>query len=232
MIDTLLNYFFPSACVICGLPVLERRYTAACPDCWSTLTPITAPFCPRCGMPAPAIEGPCGQCRTGANAFDLARSAVFFNDTARELIHHFKYAARVSLARPISQILGQSLQEHPFAADFVIPVPLHRTRERNRGYNQARLIARGLPLRMDNAIVRRRKNTLSQTGLSRSQRSDNLAGAFEVVSNITGKAVLLIDDVMTTGATMNEMAKVLKKAGARRVEVLTFARVPDAISRL
>jgi ComF family protein len=196
------------------------------------LASITPPFCPRCGIPATAIEGPCGRCRTGETIFDYARSAVFFNDTARELVHHLKYAGRVSLARPIGRILGQTIKEHDFSAAVVIPVPLHRKRERERGFNQAQLIAKALPLPVDTSILRRRKNTVTQTGLSRSERSRNLAGAFEVFGNLKGQTVLVIDDVLTTGATMNEIAKTLKRAGANRVEVVTFARVPDAISRL
>jgi ComF family protein len=183
-------------------------------------------------MPAPAIEGPCGRCRTGENVFDFGRSAVFFNDSARELVHHLKYAGRVSLAQPIAKILQQTLTEHRFTADVAIPVPLHRKRERERGYNQAQLIANELPVTIDTGLLRRRKNTSTQTGLSRSERAGNLLGAFEICGDVKGLKVVVIDDVLTTGATMNEIAKVLKKHGADRVEILTFARVPDAINRL
>ena len=232
MLDAILNYIFPVKCVICGSVVPERRYTAACCACWRALASITPPFCPQCGVPAPAIEGPCGRCRTGENIFDFARSAVFFNETARELVHHLKYGGRVSLAQPIGRILEKTISEHGFSASVVIPVPLHRKRERERGFNQAQLIAKALSLPVDTNIVRRCKNTVTQTGLSRSERSRNLAGAFEVFGNVKGENVLVMDDVLTTGATMNEIAKVLKKAGAHRVEVVTFARVPDAINRL
>ena len=100
MIDSILNFIFPVACIICGAQVLERRFSAVCPACWDTLSPITPPLCIRCGMPAVAIEGECGRCWKGENMFDLARSAVFFNDSAREIIHHLKYSDRVLLAKP------------------------------------------------------------------------------------------------------------------------------------
>jgi ComF family protein len=230
MIDSILNLLFPVSCVVCASSVLERKYGAACPDCWSNLIPVPLPICPQCGDPAPAIEGLCGLCRTGQHAFELARSALLFTDTLREIIHHLKYSDRVSLAKPLGDLLKQCLQREPFTGGLIVPVPLHRTRARIRGYNQAELIASrlGRPLVCD--LLRRRKNTPSQTGLSRNQRKLNLAGAFEVRRAISG-AVIVVDDVYTTGSTMNEIAKTFKRAGADRVEVLTVARVASSAYR-
>jgi ComF family protein len=182
-------------------------------------------------MPAVAIEGPCGRCRTGENVFDFARSAVFFNEAAREIIHHLKYADRVSLARPIGTILETVVREAAFTGELLIPVPLHRRRERRRGFNQAQLIADAVGLPVERRMLRRRKDTASQTGLSRAERTKNLSAAFELYGAVKGRKVIIVDDVMTTGATMNEIAKVLKRGGAECVEALTFARVPDAISQ-
>jgi ComF family protein len=184
-------------------------------------------MCPRCGDPAPAIEDLCGLCRTGEHAFDFARSAVLFTDTLREIIHHLKYSDRVSLAKPLGDLLKECLEREPFTGSLIVPVPLHRTRARARGYNQAELIAArlGRPLACD--LLRRRKNTPSQTGLSRNQRKLNLAAAFEVRGHLSG-TVIVVDDVYTTGSTMNEIAKTLKRAGADRVEVLTVARVASS----
>src|SRR5438105_2887723 len=159
MIDSILNFIFPVACIVCGAPVLERLNSAVCRDCWDSLTPITPPICPRCGVPEVAIEGPCGRCRTGENLFDFARSAVFFNDSAREIIHHLKYADRVSLAGPMARILRDLRLNASFTGEVVIPVPLHRRRERERGFNQAELIANGLGLPVAKRVLRRRKNT-------------------------------------------------------------------------
>jgi ComF family protein len=212
------------ACVVCGSPVLERRYGAACPDCWSSLIPVEPPFCPQCGEPSPAIEGLCGVCRKGDHAFDFARSALLFTDTLREIIHHLKYSDRISLAKPVGDLLKECLDREPFTGSLILPVPLHRSRARNRGFNQAELIAARLGRPIARGLLRRRKNTPSQTGLSRSQRKRNLAGAFAVNQPIGG-SVIVVDDVYTTGSTMNEIARTLKRAGAQRVEVLTVARV-------
>jgi ComF family protein len=225
LLDYILNLLFPITCVVCHAPVQERGWGGACPECWSSLVPLEPPFCPQCGEPAPAIEGLCGLCRTGAHAFDLARSALLFTHALREIIHHLKYADRVSLAGPLGDILKECREREPFTGDLVIPVPLHRSRERKRGFNQAGLIAERLGMPIAAKLLRRRKNTPSQTGLTRSERKRNLAGAFEVRGEVSG-TVIVVDDVYTTGSTLNEIARTLKRAGAQRVEVLTVARVP------
>ena len=215
---------------MCHSHVFERQWGAACPGCWSRLIPVEPPFCPLCGEPAPASEGLCGVCRKGEQAFDLARSALLFTDTLREIIHHLKYSDRVSLANPLGNLLRQCLEREPFTGDLVIPVPLHRSRERQRGFNQADLIASRLGRPLAARLVRRRKNTPSQTGLTRGERNRNLAGAFEVRRRVSG-TVIVVDDVYTTGSTMNEIARVLKRAGAERVEALTVARVANDVYR-
>ena|SRR5436190_11896395 len=224
MIDAILNLLFPQSCVLCGSQVFERRWSAACPECWSKLEPIPRPFCLQCGMPAPAIETLCGACRRGDHAFDFARSLFLFNDPMRGIVHHLKYSARVSLAKPLGQPLRACLADEGFEAKIAVPVPLHRARARERGFNQAELLARQLKLQVDLRLLRRRKNTPSQTGLSRSQRALNLSAAFEV-RGVPPETVLVVDDVYTTGSTLHEIAKTLKRAGVRRVEVLTVARV-------
>ena len=191
---------------------------------------LEPPFCPQCGEPAAAIEGLCGFCRKGDYRFDFARSALLFSGTLREIIHHLKYADRVSLANPLGDILKECLDSEPFTGNRIIPVPLHRRRERQRGFNQAELIAARLGRPLATRLLRRRKNTPTQTGLSRGERKRNLAGAFEVRGPVDG-TVILVDDVFTTGSTMNEIARTLKRAGAQRVEVLTVARVAREIHR-
>ncbi len=230
LLDSILNLLFPVTCVVCGSPVLERKCGPACPDCWSSLIAVEPPLCPQCGGPAPAIEGLCGICRKGEHAFDFARSALLFTGTLREIIHHLKYSDRVSLAKPLGDLLKECLDREQFSGNLIIPVPLHRSRARVRGFNQAELIAARLGRPVARGLLRRRKNTPSQTGLSRSQRKQNLAGAFEV-SHPIGGTVIVVDDVYTTGSTMNEIARTLKRAGARRVEVLTVARVASEVYR-
>jgi len=229
MLDAILNLLFPLACILCNAPVQERCWGPVCPSCWNRMKPLEPPYCPRCGMPAPFIEGPCGACRRQEHAFDFARSALIFNDPLREVIHHLKYSDRVSLARPLGSLLCGCLEREAFQSHVVIPVPLHRKRERSRGYNQAGLIAESLAKlnrKIDTATLYRRKNTPSQTGLSRSQRTLNLSGAFGVRGRVP-ECVLVVDDVFTTGSTLHEVAKTLKRNGADRVEVLTVARVPS-----
>ena len=224
MIDAILNLVFPQSCVLCNSRILQRRWSVACPDCWSKLEPIPRPFCPQCGMPAPVIEGLCGPCRRGDHAFDFARSLFLFTDPMRGILHHFKYSGRVSLARPLGLRLRDHMNEEGFRGTVALPVPLHRARLRERGFNQAELLAQHLGVHVDRGLLRRRKNTPSQTGLSRSQRALNLSAAFEVRRS-PPDCVLVVDDVYTTGATLHEIAKTLKRAGASRVEVLTVARV-------
>jgi ComF family protein len=231
LLDSILNLLFPVTCVVCRSPVLERRWGAACRECWLRLERLEAPFCPRCGEPVPAIEGLCGFCRKGEHSFDFARSALLFSGALREIIHHLKYADRVSLAGPLGDILKNCLDHEPFTGNLIVPVPLHRRRERQRGFNQAELIAARLGRRLTTQLLRRRKNTPSQTGLSRSERKRNLAGAFEVRGDVGGTVIIIVDDVYTTGSTMNEIARTLKRAGAERVEVLTVARVANQLSR-
>jgi ComF family protein len=192
---------------------------------------LEPPFCCKCGEPAPAIEGMCGLCMKGERTFDFARSALLFTPALREIIHHLKYSDRVSLAGPLGDILKDCLQREAFTGNLIIPVPLHSSRERQRGYNQAELIAKRLGRPMTTRMLRRRKNTPSQTGLTRAERKRNLAAAFEVRRPVTG-TVIVVDDVYTTGSTMNEVARTLKRAGAQRVEVLTVARVANDYYRL
>ena len=225
LVDAVLNLLFPVACVLCRQPVLERRWGAACPDCWDRLDSVRPPYCSQCGLPAPAIEGLCAACRLGERAFDFARAALTFNDAARDLIHHLKYSGRVSLAGPLGTFLKHCLDHEPFSGAVLVPAPLYGKRERERGFNQAELLARRLGRPVDCDLVRRKKNTPSQTGLTRAQRAENLRGAFEVRGRIPD-SVIVVDDVYTTGATANEIAKTLKRAGTRRVELLTVARVP------
>ena len=229
LLDFILNLLFPVTCVVCRTPVHERQWRAACPECWSSLVRLEPPFCTKCGEPAPAIEGLCGSCRSNEHLFDFARSALLFTHSLREIIHHLKYADRVSLAEPLGKILKECFERERFTGKLVVPVPLYRARERERGFNQAELIAAGLHLPMNTRLVQRRKNTPSQTGLSRNQRKRNLAGAFEMREHITG-TVIVVDDVYTTGSTMNEIARTLKRSGAERVEVLTVARVPSYVA--
>ena len=195
-----------------------------CGTCEALLVRQRRPYCERCGFPAPSIEGCCGPCLVGETCYDFGRSALVFNEELRRVVHHFKYNDRVSLVRPLGRALKSCLDADGFSPDLVVAVPLHPNRERHRGYNQAELLASQLDLPLDRGLIRRRVNTESQTGMTRPERAENVRSAFRCRRSVAG-TVLVVDDVQTTGATINEVARVLKRSGANRIEVLTLARV-------
>jgi len=195
-------------------------------------------LCDQCGCAfasrnLPAEKALCAACRRGYFHFDFARSYGRLEDPLQAIIHQFKYGSHSSLARPLARLIHTLwVQDYQGRApDMIVPVPLHKARQRERGFNQALLLARHLsrwtqvPL-MDRVLVRHRP-TAVQAGLSRGQRRRNIQGAFRVVDRaaIRKRTVLLVDDVFTTGATLNECARMLRKQGAHRVDVLTVARV-------
>jgi ComF family protein len=176
----------------------------------------------------------CGRCIKKAPAFDYAYSLFRYEDDIIRLVHQLKFAEKITFARSLGEMLLRMLQaelptdkEQP---DCLLPVPLHSARLRQRGFNQsieiARVIARRLEIPIEyDAVIRQRKTT-SQTGLNAQQRQKNIRGAFEVVTEIKAKHLLIIDDVMTTGSTVNELAGLLKKNRVERVGVLSIARAP------
>jgi ComF family protein len=188
-------------------------------------------FCTSCRTPFQNsfpldAEGRCALCRSGLRGFDAAYSFGAYEGVLRELIHLYKYGKVRTLARPLSGLLAQALPRDE-AFDAAVPVPLYWRRRLQRGFNQAELLARGLSRRTGVPVVRalgRLRPTPAQAGLSNSARRQNVSQAFRA-RGVQGKRILLIDDVMTTGATAASCAAALKQAGARRVSLLTVARV-------
>jgi ComF family protein len=188
-------------------------------------------FCTSCRTPFQNsfpldAQGRCALCRSGLRGFDAAYSFGAYEGVLRELIHVYKYGKVRTLARPLSGLLVQALPRDE-AFDATVPVPLYWRRRLQRGFNQAELLARGLSRRTGIPVVKalgRVRPTPTQAGLSNSARRQNVAKAFRSRS-VQGKRILLIDDVMTTGATAASCALALKQAGARRVALLTVARV-------
>lgn len=222
-LNAFLNTVFPAPCVLCEKPIAGWESGAVCEPCESRLEAPSPPFCSRCGLPAPSIRDFCGECRAGRTRFDFARSALVLDPSTRRLIHEFKYNDRVSLARPLGRALRRTFIAEGFRAEVAIPVPLDGRRERERGYNQAELLALRLGIPVDQTILRRVRPTESQTGLTRRQRRINVRGAFRAVGPVRGTFVL-VDDILTTGATLGEAARALRQQGAGPVEVLTLAR--------
>ncbi|WP_188258892.1 ComF family protein [Azospirillum tabaci] len=230
ILDTLL----PPRCLCCGGAV--DRQGGLCAPCWSGLTFIAPPLCACCGTPFDfALEGEplCGACIAEPPVFARARAVLAYDDGSRPLVLGFKHGDRIHAAGAYGAWLARAGAELLADADLLAPVPLHRLRLFRRRYNQAALLAQaagrqaGRPVLPD--LLVRRRATPSQGGLDRSGRRRNVKGAFAVrpglEPRVAGKRIVLVDDVLTTGATLSECARVLLRAGAERVDALTLARV-------
>lgn len=214
-----------------------------CSRCCGTVTMLTSPLCPVCGLEFNYRAGEdhtCGACLSKPRKFDMARACGRYDQGLKELIHWFKYRNLPQLANPLGVLLEwgfwNNFREH--AIDVIIPVPLHVKRMRSRGFNQAYLLARSAMAAglgqghfqqrpaIAPKLLARIRPTLPQAGLNRELRRKNIRDAFAVTrpDQVKGKSILLVDDVFTTGATVNECARILKKAGAEWVGVLSVAR--------
>ncbi len=231
---------FPDDCRVCGEPLATISRIPVCCTCLYQPTALLADyFCIDCKIPFlnrfPLDEdGRCPLCRLGLTSFDTAFTFGSYEETLRKLIHLFKYNNIRTLAKPLGALIARAIpRERGF--DLIIPMPLHWRKRFTRGYNQSELLARevarrwGVPV---GKVVRRVKPTKPQAGLSNSKRRLNMSGAFAISkgTNIKDLRVLLIDDVLTTGATASACAKVLKRAGARHVSVAAVARTDRRIA--
>ncbi len=225
---------YPPSCSACGAATGEPH--ALCAGCWRGLRFIERPYCERLGTPF-AVDHGAPLLSPAAIAdppvFDRARAVAHYDDTARALVHRLKYGDRPDLARALGRMMATAGAELLPAADVIVPVPLHRLRLWRRRFNQAMALARmvaaasGRPC--DPFLLARVKRTDAQVGLTKAQRRENLQGAFRVPAEarakLAGKRVLLVDDVLTTGATANACSRALIRGGAAAVDVLAFARV-------
>jgi ComF family protein len=227
-----LDVAVPPACLACRRPLAEAR--SLCPDCWRQLELVSPPICAVTGAPLAFDAGPGARSPELAwnhPLYDKARAATVFGPMSRRLVHQLKYEDVPGVAAFMARLMAPAVREVTRGADVLVPMPLHRARLAARRFNQAALIADrlaplvGLPV--DRRAVRRVRATPSQVGLSRAERADNLHGAFRVPhpDSIAGRVVVLVDDVLTTGASADAVAVALKAAGVRSVRVATFARV-------
>src|SRR5918911_1271309 len=209
-----------------------------CAECWAKLSFIEPPYCPRLGIPFVYDPGPellSMEAIASPPAYQRARAAVRYDEVARTLVHSLKYQDRTDLAPAMGRWMARAGRELLEGADMLIPVPLHWRRAWHRRYNQSGALGRaierqsGVALRGD--LLQRVRRTEQQVGLSRSQRASNVQGAFKVFpdrqAEIAGRRVVLIDDVLTSGATVDACARALLRAKAAQVDVLVFARVVD-----
>lgn len=215
-LDSLAGLVLPPTCVVCDMP-LAAEQNGICPDCWPHLR-----FWDGVDPPSPLLPA----------HIDSFQAPLLYLDQTRDLATGLKFADRTELARPMAQLMLNKLP-HLAQGAVIMPVPMHKTRLRKRGFNQAGLLAQALArmanLRCDPFTLQRVKATPPQVGKTAAQRRRALVGAFKVSGRLDGVHVLLIDDVWTTGSTAATCASTLKRAGAARVDVLTFAYVPPGL---
>ncbi len=224
------------ACYLCGKKLRASHNYGICKACWDNFVFIGKNNCKKCGkyLPAPGL---CKDCQNFVHSFYRAHSLCVYDDKVREWVYSFKYAGRAYLARPFGRMMAKRIKELGLSEgiDGILPVPVHRKKLKQRGYNQSELLARviknELNLKKVPYALQRKRDTPPLSGLTRLQRLKTLEGAFEMVKRVYRpdiKNVLLIDDIYTTGSTVNQCADILKKgAGAAKVYVFTLASGRD-----
>ncbi len=225
---------FPDNCLSCRRFLNSGHHAQLCPSCLSAITANTAPFCLKCSrhLTVPAPDGLCPTCAKTSYAFDQAWGACLYTPKMQELIHHFKYNGKTALKHSFTAIIINFIKCYQLPIDnfdIIIPLPLHSSRLRERGYNQSQLIAelisRHYQLPCITTAMQRIKPTHAQATLEAKQRWTNMEGAFRINTpkSIADKSILIVDDLLTTGATAAAAAQALKEAGAAYVGVLTIA---------
>jgi ComF family protein len=230
------DVIFPPQCLGCSEILHPQSKQLFCAACNEKIKFITGNLCPVCGTifpDSPAKSHLCGNCMENKTYFSCARAVVSYETIILDAIHQFKYGNNISVGALLASFMADfSFPDVDFTDySLIIPVPLHIKRLRQRGFNQSLILARALAKKkqipVNFSLLKRHKFTETQTGLNKAERNKNIKGAFEVSNKkkIASKNVILVDDVYTTGATINECAKILTKAGAQKVTVLTLARV-------
>ena len=217
------DWLYPPICAGCGRP--GSRW---CVECAEKAAVITHPICPTCGAPVSPGE-PCHECKNHPPSFDFLRSWAVFGGPVRSALHHLKYGKDLGIAEVLARPLVEIVKFEKWEIDLIIPIPLSKSHLRQRGYNQAEAIAVPVSLALKKKcvtnFVTRSKETSSQIDLSAAQRYANLQDAFSVnPAKLKGRDILLIDDVATTGATLNSCSKALKDVGVETVYCLTVAK--------
>jgi ComF family protein len=218
-----LDWVFPPSCAGC-----DQLGERICPSCLASIEVLPPPLCPKCSQPAPSGQV-CDSCQNDPPPWQECRSWAAYRGPLRSAIHRLKYRNDLGLCEPLSQHLVQLLQEQAWPVDCIVPIPLSRRRRQYRGYNQSAFLAYALALQTGlvylPSALQRTRDTRSQVGLTAAERHRNLDGAFSArTDRISGRTVLLLDDVMTTGATLRNASRALLQAGASQVFTITLAR--------
>ncbi|MDR0744870.1 MAG: ComF family protein [Holosporales bacterium] len=227
-LNLIINWLFPEKCLICNCEVFEKA--VFCPKCFSALTFIDRPICQFCGkMLALDIDDItyCETCMNSKNEFDFCRSLLVYNLFSKKLIMKIKKNADRHIAKKCCSMIEMRYNLKSLQADFIIPIPSHWTRVLKRGYNPATIIAaelsKILQIPMNTKILKRTRKTEYQKNKSIAERKENVKNAFSCSGNVSGKVIILLDDVYTTGATLNECAKVIKSSEAKAIYCITIA---------
>jgi ComF family protein len=223
-----LDFALPPRCAGCGTIVPDVR--SFCADCWKQVEFLGEGGCESCGLPLQGTEQTtCARCLAAPPRIARTRAAVAYDELSRSLAIRLKYGRKVAIARTMAHYMAPLVK--PSGDALLVPVPLHRTRLWTRGFNQSALVARELSRRLgisaDPLLLRRVRRTPPLKGMSPLQRRKTVAGAFRVSneSAVSGRRVILVDDVLTTGSTADACARALKRAGAARIELVSWARV-------
>jgi ComF family protein len=223
--ESALGIALAGACLLCGAPSLK---SGLCQGCFDSLPFANGDRCPVCAVASPGAK-PCGRCLTHPPAYDRVVVALDYVSPVDFLIADLKYSRNLAAARVLAYLLAEALEQEPYP-DFVLPMPVAASRLRDRGFNQASEIARhacaGFGLRVTEGLAQRTYARQSQTALPWRDRASNVRGAFRCETDITDKTIAVVDDVITTGATLHELATTLKRAGAEKVIGWIAARTP------
>lgn len=229
-IETAITFLFPAQCKVCDKNIGLESIPYLCKDCWGCLEIVTPPWCEICGINN--IDAVCDVCATTPPRYGKLRTIAFYDDILQKIIHLYKFQKRKSLAKHLSYIMiKHQPQDFDFKEyDYILPIPIHKNRLRERGFNQSTLIAQGISNEIginicSDALVRS-KNTSPQSSLTRDARQTNVVGAFGIKNRslIRDKRILILDDVYTTGATVKEAVNMLWNEDPIEIDVLTLAR--------
>ena len=228
--ETAIVFLYPTRCRVCEASLEVTSIPYICANCWQDIQFLESPWCDICGTPN--VDGCCDECATSPPRYGKLRSIALYQTTLQQAIHLFKFEKKKVFSGHLIRLINAHIPKDCVIAeyDFILPVPIHKKRLRERGFNQATLLAKGIAKAEDvpiltDALVRRR-HTVAQSSLGMEARQHNIVGAFEIRKPevIHNKRVLIIDDVFTTGATIREAVNELWKADPAEVDVLTLAR--------